>query len=89
MLGIDASAPWRRILADVTGRPVLRADGTDATLLGAAIAGADALGLDHDIAPLVEQDGDVTAPDPSAADAYAGLRPVHRGLYETVAGAAR
>ncbi|MGO1481397.1 MAG: FGGY family carbohydrate kinase, partial [Brachybacterium sp.] len=31
--GGAASAPWRRILADVTGRPVLLADGTDATLL--------------------------------------------------------
>src|SRR5699024_3968067 len=87
--GGAVSAPWRRILADVTGRPVLLADGTDATLLGAAIAGADALGLDHGIAPLVEQAGDLTAPDPSAAAAYAGLRPVHRGLYETVAGVGR
>src|SRR5699024_8937617 len=64
--GGAVSAPWRRILADVTGRPVLLADGTDATLLGAAIAGADALGLDHGIASLVEQAVDLTAPEPSA-----------------------
>jgi xylulokinase len=87
--GGAASAPWRRILADVTGRPVLRADGTDATLLGAALAGAEALGLDHGIAPLLEQGGEVTAPDPSAAAAYAELRPVHRRLYEAVAGMER
>src|SRR5699024_9444566 len=45
--GGAASLSWRRILADVTGRPVLAVDGSDATVLGAAIAGADALGLEH------------------------------------------
>ena len=79
------SAPWRRILADVTGRPVVRTDGTDATLLGAALAGAMALGLEHGITPLAAQGGEVTEPDPSAAVAYAELRPTHRRLYDTVA----
>ena len=87
--GGAASAPWRRILADVTGRPVLHADGSDATLLGAALAGADGLDLDHGIVPLAEQGGDVTAPDPSAVVAYAELRPVHRRLYGAVAEFAR
>src|SRR5699024_1703989 len=87
--GGAASLSWRRILADVTGRPVLAVDGSDATVLGAAIAGADALGLEHSIAALAEQEGDVIAPDPAAAAAYAALRPVHRGLYETVAEIAR
>lgn len=83
--GGAASASWRRILADVTGRPVVGADGTDATLLGAALAGAEALGLDHGLAPLAAQGGEITAPDPSAVEAYAALRPVHRRLYATVA----
>lgn len=87
--GGAASAPWRRILADVTGRPVLRADGTDATLLGAALAGARALDLDHRIAPLAAQGGEVTEPDPSAARAFAELRPAHRRLYEIAASVGR
>lgn len=82
--GGAASAPWRRILADVTGRPVrsLSTPGADATLLGTGIAGAEALGLDHDIAPLAERDGKLTVPDPAAAQAYAALRPAHRALYD-------
>ena len=86
--GGAASAPWRRILADVTGRPVrsLSAPGADATLLGTAIAGAEALGLDHAIAPLAEREGEVTAPDPAAAQAFAALRPAHRALYDAAAG---
>ena len=85
--GGAASAPWRRILADVTGRPVrsLSAPGADATLLGTAIAGAETLGLDHDIAPLAERDGELTVPDPAAAQAYAALRPAHRALYDAAA----
>ena len=83
--GGAASAPWRRTLADVTGRPVLLADGTDATLLGAALAGAQALGVEHHIAPLAAQGGEVIEPDPSAAAAYAELRPVHRKMYDAVA----
>ena len=83
--GGAASAPWRRILADVTGRPVLQADGSDATLLGAGIAGAEALGLHHGLAPLLEQGGEVTNPDPAAVEAYAALRPAHRRLYDTAA----
>ncbi len=83
------SAPWRRILADVTGRPVLLAEGTDATLLGAALAGAEALALEHRIVPLAEQGGEVTEPDVSAAAAYAALRPMHRRLYKMVAGMSR
>src|SRR5699024_11593578 len=65
--GGAASAPWRRILADVTGRPVVRADGNDATLRGAALAGAQTVGLDHRMVPLAAQGGPVTEPGPAAA----------------------
>ena len=87
--GGAASRPWQRILADASGRPVLHTDGTDATLLGAALAGAEALGLAHRIVPLAARGGELIAPDPSAAAAYAALRPAHRGLYEVVARAVR
>lgn len=85
--GGAASGPWRRILADVTGRPVLTLSvpGADATLLGTAIAGAEALGLGHAIAPLAKREGELTAPDPAAARAFAALRPAHRALYDAAA----
>ncbi|MFE5775328.1 FGGY-family carbohydrate kinase [Brachybacterium sp. NPDC056505] len=97
--GGAASRPWRRILADVTGRPVRGieskdssagapaedAELADATLLGAAITGAEALGLEHRIAPLAERGGGLNAPDPVAATAYARLRPAHRALYDAAA----
>ena len=86
--GGAASAPWRRILADVTGRPVLHTDATDATLLGAALAAVDGLGLEHHLSPLAAQGGELVAPDPSAASAYATLRATHRRLYDAVAAAA-
>lgn len=79
------SEPWRRILADVTGRPVLALDGVDSTVLGASIAGADALGLRHDITPLAERGGEIVEPDLAAAARYADLRSAHRDLYDLAA----
>src|SRR5699024_12428383 len=83
--GGAASAPWRQILADATDRPVVRTDGTDATLRGASLAGAQALGLDHRLVPLAAHGGQITEPDPSAAAAFAALRPRHRRLYDAAA----
>jgi xylulokinase len=97
--GGAVSAPWRRILADATGRPVhsmarngraagawaAATDEVDATLLGAAIAGAEALRRPHRIAPLTERGGDLTEPDPASTGAYARLRPAHRTLYDAAA----
>lgn len=84
--GGAASAPWLRILADVTGRPVRTVDGADAALLGCALVAADALGLEHLLRPLGERTAaGTTAPDPSAAAAHAALRPAHRALYDAVA----
>jgi xylulokinase len=84
--GGAASGPWLRILADVLGRPVRVVDGSDAALVGCAIAGADALGLEHGIRPLAARDGGrVVHPDPSAARAHAALRPAHRALYTATA----
>jgi len=84
--GGAASAPWRRILADVTGRPVRTVDDADAALLGCALVAAEALGLDHSLTPLGDrQDAGTTLPDPSAAAAHAALRPAHRALYDAAA----
>jgi xylulokinase len=84
--GGAASTPWLRILADVTGRPVRTVDGADAALLGCALVAADALGLEHSMAPLGSRTSAGTiAPDPSAAAAHAALRPAHRSLYDAAA----
>lgn len=86
--GGAASAPWRRILADVTGRSVLTLPGGEAPLIGAAAFAADALGIGHEILPLVARRGTrETAPDPSAVAAYQDLAPRHRALYDLLAGA--
>lgn len=84
--GGAASAPWLRILADVTGRPVRTVDGTDAALLGCALVAAEALGLDHALVPLgARQEAAMIDPDPSAAVQHAALRPAHRALYDAAA----
>ena len=84
--GGAASAPWLRILADVTGRPVRTVDGTDAALLGCALVAAEALGLDHALVPLgARQEAATIDPHPSAAVQHAALRPAHRALYDAAA----
>lgn len=84
--GGASSAPWLRILADVTGRPVRTVDGTDAALLGCAVVAAEALGLDHALVPLgARQEAATIVPDPSAAAQHAALRPAHRALYDAAA----
>ena len=84
--GGASSAPWLRILADVTGRPVRTVDGTDAALLGCALVAAEALGLDHALVPLgARQEAATIDPHPSAAAQHAALRPAHRALYDAAA----
>lgn len=79
------SAPWRRILADVTGCPVLAVDAVEATVIGAAIAGAEAVGLRHGIVPLADRGGEVTTPDELASARFAAVQPRHRELYDLAA----
>lgn len=77
--GGAASEPWLRILADVTGRPVRRAPGGDAAVLGAAIAGARALGRDL---PRPGGEQEPIMPDPPAHAAYREQAGRHRALYD-------
>lgn len=84
--GGATSAPWLRILADVTGRPVRTVHGADAALLGCALAGADALGIQHRILPLaVQEEGRIVDPEASAVTGHAAQRSAHRALYSAVA----
>lgn len=83
--GCTESTPWMRIIADVVGLPVARVSEGDATLVGAALATATALGMTHRIRPLADRPGaDVIAPDPQASAAYDPLVGAHRRLYALV-----
>lgn len=86
--GGAASAPWRRILADVTGRQVRAVPEADAALLGTALLAAEALGLPHRIRPLAEQarsGGVVVEPEARAVQGHARMRAAHRALYGAAA----
>lgn len=84
--GGAASAPWRRILADVTGRRVRTVGDApaEAPLIGAAIAATEALGLPAEgLSPLAERAGGSTiAPDPAAHAGHAANAGRHRALYD-------
>lgn len=83
--GGAASAPWLRILADVTGREVRAVEAADAALVGCGIAAADALGTPLRPVPLAQRGEECSVmPDPSAAAAHRALRPAHRALYSAV-----
>jgi xylulokinase len=75
--GGAASAPWLRILADVTGRPVLRIPLTDAALHGCALAGAQARGHEMPLGSPPETPGRREAPGcPEPLGSSPGLEPI-------------
>ncbi|MCC6557229.1 MAG: xylulose kinase [Polyangiaceae bacterium] len=90
MGGGSRSALWCRILADVTGRPVVRAGSSEATSLGAAILAARAAGLFGGIpaaARGMTSRGEAFAPGEDR-DHYDRLyREVYAGLYPALSGA--
>lgn len=90
--GGAASAPWLRILADVTGRAVRTVGDApvDAPLIGAAVTAFRALGIDAaSLTPLAARPGGTTiGPDPAAHTAYRALAPRHRALYDVLGQAA-
>ena len=76
------SSTWCQILADVFGRSVVRASMDDAGVLGAAMAGAQALGW-HDLATNpwpARNHGRRFDPRPESG-AYAGMYEIFRSLY--------
>lgn len=81
------SAPWLRIIADVTGREVRTLPDADAALNGCALAAAQALDLENSrVTPLVElpTEGRVVQPDPTAHASYAAVHQRHRRLYDAL-----
>jgi xylulokinase len=81
---------WMQIKADVTGRPVRRVMGEEATATGAAMLAAVAAGTFDDLPAamdrLVSLDDEVFRPDPACADVYAEGYARYRGLYDAVEG---
>jgi sugar (pentulose or hexulose) kinase len=82
---------WCQILADVTGRRLVRSASVEATSLGAAILAAVGAGLHPDLAAAVSAmtaHRDAFTPGPDAPR-YAPLREVHGTLYPALASALR
>jgi len=83
--GGAASALWRQILADATGKPVKRSATVEASSLGAAMCAALGAGWFPDARSAAKaMSGEITAtaePDPVRAPRYAELLEIYRGIY--------
>jgi len=81
------SALWRQILADVYGMPVLRPHLlTEATALGAAIAGGVGVGLfeNFEVVQKIVRVQDSEQPDPAAQARYAELYGLFKDTYRAL-----
>ena len=82
--GGSASDPWCRIMADITARPVIRAETAEASSLGAGIAAAVGIGWYGSFAEAADamtRTGAIFEPDPALADFHAELLALYRDLY--------
>jgi xylulokinase len=85
-VGGGARSPlWRQILADVTGKPILRAEVTEASALGAAMLAAWGAGWYPDLASAAQAmaptPGQVCLPDPAR---HAYYQKVYQQVYRHV-----
>lgn len=89
-VGGGARSPlWRQILADVTGKPILRADVTEASALGAGILAAWGAGWYADLPAAAQAMAPVPthicSPDPERHDSYQEIyQQVYRHLFPTL-----
>jgi xylulokinase len=82
--GGSASDPWCRIMADITRRPVVRAETAEASSLGAGIAAAVGAGWYPDFeaaATAMTRTGVAFEPDPAHADFHGELLGLYADLY--------
>jgi sugar (pentulose or hexulose) kinase len=82
--GGSASDLWCRIMADITARPVIRAETAEASSLGAGIAAAVGIGWYGsfaEAASAMTRTGADFEPDPSLADFHAELLGLYADLY--------
>ncbi len=89
MGGGARSERWRRIIADITGKPVRGANTAEAAALGAGIQAAVGIGLFPDIPQAVtamtQRTAEVTAPDPDHHSVYTRLyEDVYRHLFPSL-----
>ena len=91
--GLSLATVFNRIEADAFGRTVLRReDGSEATSLGAFIAGAVAMGMAADYPAAFDKavlgrSVDRYEPDPATREIYGRLRRKNRSLYTAIASA--
>jgi xylulokinase len=83
--GGAASDLWAGILADATGKPILRSTTTEASSLGAAMAAARGADWFPSVAAAASAMASTTArrftPDPTRVGLYAQLQAIHDGLW--------
>ncbi|MGI9508594.1 MAG: xylulokinase [Geminicoccaceae bacterium] len=83
--GGSKSDLWCRIVANTTGKPVMRLATAEATSLGAGIAAAVGVGWFQDAKAAAEAMAgrveDIIEPDPAEADRYAELLGIYKRLY--------
>jgi sugar (pentulose or hexulose) kinase len=88
MGGGASSDLWAQILADASGRPVLRSTTVEASSLGAAMAAAKGAGwfdtIDEASAAMASRPSRVFDPDPKSAARYAELLAIHAALWPTL-----
>jgi xylulokinase len=81
---------WMQVKADVTGRPVRRVTGEEATAAGAAMLAAVAAGTFASVPEAMDRivalDPEVFEPDPAHAELYAAGYARYRNLYDAVEG---
>jgi gluconokinase len=85
--GFSRSPLWRGVLAAALGHPIGFAESPEASALGAALLGMEALGLVDSLeraADLVEVE-DVEEPDPASMEVYDRLLPVFDDAYDALA----
>ncbi len=75
------SPAWRRMIADVLGRPVALFQGAEASLRGAALLALESMGALPDAASAPDLTGEPVLPDPSAHEVYRKARVRHEAFY--------
>jgi len=84
--GFISSSVWLQIMADITGKKLIRVNAEDASATGAAYLAVKAIGLEEDY-PLPNQEEMVaTAPDQHAHETYKKYFKIYKKLYKDLKG---
>jgi len=84
--GFVSSSVWLQIMADITGKKLIRVNAEDASATGAAYLAVKAIGLEEDY-PLPNQEEMVAiAPDQQAHETYKKYFKIYKKLYKDLKG---